>query len=91
MGHPEWWVWTVSLAAATLLIGTTVVTVIGTFVRAIRATAPERQQLLWLLSVVAVMLATVFTTYGVVFAVAYGLVPVAVAIGVLRYGCSASR
>ncbi len=83
---PEWWVWTVSLAAATLLIGTTVVTVVGTFVRAIRATAPERQQLLWLLSVVAVMLATVFTTYGVVFAVAYGLVPVAVAIGVLRYG-----
>ncbi|WP_344112808.1 sensor histidine kinase [Kribbella alba] len=82
---PTWWVWAVGLSAAVLLISTVAVTVIGTLVRAIRAKAPERQQLLWLLSVVAAMLATVFTEYRLLFALAYGLVPVAVTIGVLRY------
>ncbi|WP_158294149.1 sensor histidine kinase [Kribbella sp. VKM Ac-2568] len=82
---PTWWVWVVGLSAAALLISTAAVTVIGTLVRAIRAKTPERQQLLWLLSVVAAMAATVFTEYRVLFGIAYGLVPVAVAIGVLRY------
>lgn len=82
---PIWWTWAVGLSAAVLLIATAAVTVVGTLVRAIGARTPERQQLLWLLSVVAAMLATVFTTYGALFAIAYGLVPVAVTIGVLRY------
>lgn len=82
---PTWWVWVVGLSAAALLIPTAAVTVVGTLVRAIRAKTPERQQLLWLLSVVAAMLATVFTEYRALFEVAYGLVPVAVTIGVLRY------
>jgi signal transduction histidine kinase len=82
---PTWWVWLVGLSAATILISTAAVTVVGTLVRAIRATNPERQQLLWLLSVVAAMLATVFTQYAALFAISYGLIPVAVAIGVLRY------
>jgi signal transduction histidine kinase len=82
---PTWWLWAVGLSAAVLLISTAAVTVIGTLVRAIRAKTPERQQLLWLLSVVAAMLATVFTDYRILFALAYGLVPVAVTIGVLRY------
>ncbi|TDO29995.1 histidine kinase/DNA gyrase B/HSP90-like ATPase [Kribbella sp. VKM Ac-2527] len=82
---PAWWVWAVGLSAAILLISTAAVTVVGTLVRAIRAKTPERQQLLWLLSVVAAMLATVFTEYRLLFAIAYGLVPVAVTIGVLRY------
>ncbi|MGA8044769.1 MAG: sensor histidine kinase [Dermatophilaceae bacterium] len=82
---PTWWTWAVGLPAAVLLIATTVVTVVGTFVRALRAKTPERQQLLWLLSVVAAMLATVFTEYQALFVLAYGLVPVAVAVGVLRY------
>jgi len=82
---PSWWVWVVGMSAAAVVISTAAVTVIGTLVRAIRAKTPERQQLLWLLSVVAAMLATVFTEYRVLFAIAYGLVPVAVLIGVLRY------
>lgn len=82
---PTWWTWTIGLSAAVLLIAATAVSLVGTLARAIRARTPERQQLLWLLSVVAAMLATVFTEYGALFAIAYGLVPVAVAIGVLRY------
>ena len=82
---PSWWNWGVGLSAAALLISTAAVTVVGTLVRAVRAKTPERQQLLWLLSVIAAMLATVFTEYRVLFAVAYCLVPVAVTIGVLRY------
>ncbi len=82
---PTWWAWVVGLPAAVLLISTTAVTVVGTLVRAVRAKTPERQQLIWLLSVIAAMVATVFTDYRVLFAVAYGLVPVAVTIGVLRY------
>ena len=82
---PTWWLWMVGLPAVVLLISTTTVTVIGTLIRAIRARTPERQQLLWLFSVVAAMVATVFTEYRVLFAVTYGLVPVAVTIGVLRY------
>jgi signal transduction histidine kinase len=82
---PAWWLWVVGLPAIVLLISTAAVTVIGTLVRAIRAKSPERQQLLWLLGVVAAMAATVFTEYRVLFAIAYGLVPVAVTIGVLRY------
>ncbi|HET6986318.1 MAG TPA: histidine kinase, partial [Kribbella sp.] len=82
---PSWWLWAVGLSAAVLLVSTAAVTMVGTLVRAIRAKSPERQQLLWLLSVVAAMLATVFTEYRALFAIAYGLVPVAVTIGVLRY------
>ena len=82
---PIWWVWAVGLSAAALLISTAAVALIGTLVRAIRARTPERQQLLWLLSVVAAMSATVFTPYPALFAIANGLVPVAVTIGVLRY------
>ncbi|WP_344214599.1 sensor histidine kinase [Kribbella sancticallisti] len=82
---PTWWVWLVGLPAVVLLISTAAVTVVGTLVRAIRAKTPERQQLLWLLSVVAAMVATVFTEYRVLFGITYGLVPVAVTIGVLRY------
>ncbi len=82
---PTWWVWATGLSAAAVRSSTASVSVIGTLVRAIRATNPERQQLLWLLCVVAAMLATVFTEYRVLFAIAYGMVPVAVTIGVLRY------
>jgi signal transduction histidine kinase len=82
---PTWWIWLVVLSAAVVTVPTAAMTVIGTLVRAIRATTPERQQLIWLLSVVTAMVATVFTQYWALFAISYGLVPVAVAIGVLRY------
>ena len=54
--------------------------------RAWRASAPERQQLLWLISVVAVLVATTFNPPEFLFLLSYTLIPVAVAIGVLRYG-----
>jgi len=47
-------------------------------VRALRAQAPERQQLVWLVSVVAAMLATVFLPIDYVFGIAYTCVPIAV-------------
>jgi signal transduction histidine kinase len=82
---PTWASYVVGLSAAGLLIAAAASTLVGTLVRALRATTPERQQLLWLLSVVAAMIATVFTEYSLLFAISYGLVPVAVTIGVLRY------
>ena len=82
---PEGAVWAPGVATAALLGTSAVSTIVGTLVRAVRARAPERQQLLWLLSVVALMVGTVFTEHRGLFAVSYGLIPVAVAIGVLRY------
>jgi signal transduction histidine kinase len=82
---PVWSSYALGLTAAGLLIAAAASTVIGTLLRAVRATTPERQQLLWLLGVVGAMLATVFTEYRVLFALSYALVPVAVTIGVLRY------
>jgi signal transduction histidine kinase len=82
---PVWAAYVVGIPALVLLIVTAVNVIVGTLVRAVRARTPERQQLLWLLSVVALMTATVMTEYDIAFGLAYGLVPVAVAIGVLRY------
>jgi signal transduction histidine kinase len=81
---PPWWGWAVGGPALVLVAATTATTIVGTVVRAVRATAPERQQLLWLVSVIAAMAGTLFLS-GVAFAVSYGLLPVAVAVGVLRY------
>ncbi|WP_353953433.1 sensor histidine kinase [Knoellia sp. S7-12] len=82
---PEWALWAFGVPAAVLLAASAVSTIVGTLVRAVRARTPERQQLLWLLSVVTLMVGTVFTEYSVLFGLSYGLVPVAVVIGVLRY------
>lgn len=84
---PDWGVYVVGLPAAALLMAAAASTIVGTLVRVVRARFPERQQLLWLLSVITAMLATLFLgdPWGIVFAVSYGLVPVAVMIGVLRY------
>jgi signal transduction histidine kinase len=82
---PPWWSLGVALWAAAILIPAALLTVAGTLARAIRASYPERQQLLWLLSVVTAMLATVFAPTEGLFSVAYGLVPIAITVGVLRY------
>lgn len=82
---PTWTSYVLGLSAAALLIPTALTATLGTLVRAVRATSPERQQLLWLISVVAGLLATVFTGPEIVFILSYTLIPVAVAIGVLRY------
>ena len=82
---PLWWAAAVGFGAAGILIPATVVTIVGTVLRALHARAPERQQLVWLVSVVAAMLATVFLPVDYVFGIAYTCVPIAVVVGVLRY------
>lgn len=82
---PIWSSYVLGVTAAALLISTALTATLGTLIRAVRASSPERQQLLWLLSVVAGMLGTVFTGPEVLFLLSYTLVPVAVAVGVLRY------
>lgn len=82
---PEWLVWVLVLPAVALLVGTTVTAMVGTTMRTIRARAPERQQLLLLLTVVALLALSIFLPWQAPVVVAYGLVPVAVVVGVLRY------
>ncbi len=82
---PVWTAYAVGLPAAALLIACAVSVTVGTLLRAIRAVSPERQQLLWLLSVVAGLLLTVLTELELVFVFCYTFIPVAVTIGVLRY------
>ncbi|MCW2580111.1 MAG: hypothetical protein JWR82_1712 [Blastococcus sp.] len=82
---PSWWGWVVGVPALVVVAATAATTIVGTVVRVIRARAPERQQLLWLISAVAAMVGTVFVPYEGPFGIAYGLLPVAVAVGVLRY------
>ena len=82
---PEWVVWVLGIASVALLLGTTVTALVGTAVRTVRAGRPERQQLLLLLTVVAVLAISIFGPYEWLLGVAYGLVPITVVVGVLRY------
>ena len=83
---PAWWGWVTAGTGAVLLVPAVGVTIVGTLVRVARATTPERQQLLWLVCVVGVMVATIFlpATEGP-FMVMFACIPVAVVVGVLRY------
>ena len=82
---PTWTAYVVLPVMGALLAAATASSIVGTLVRVVRATYPERQQLLWLLCVVGAMVATVFTEYRMLFAFAYCMVPAAVLVGVLRY------
>jgi signal transduction histidine kinase len=82
---PTWWVWASGLLTAAIIVPATAVSLVGTVVRATRARAPERAQLVWLVCVVGAMVATVFLPVEYLFGIAYALVPIAVVIGVLRY------
>ncbi len=82
---PEWVVWVLGIASVVLLLGTTVTALVGTAVRTVRAGRPERQQLLLLLTVVAVLADQHLRAHEWVLEVAYGLVPITVVVGVLRY------
>ncbi|KGN40205.1 hypothetical protein [Knoellia aerolata] len=64
---PAWALWVVGAPTVVLLAGSAGSVIVGTAWRAVRASAPERQQLLWLLSVVALMVGTVFTEYRLLF------------------------
>ena len=82
---PEWWAVGIGVLAVCLLAPAAAVSLVGTVLRTVQASSPERQQLVWLLWVVTAMAATVFLPWSGVFALSYGLVPVAVVVGVLRY------
>ncbi|KGN32169.1 hypothetical protein N802_10615 [Knoellia sinensis KCTC 19936] len=82
---PAWWPWVVGILAAASLAVAVAIAVVGTLVRVVRATSPERQQLLLLLVAITAMVGTVFLPLEFVFPVAYAAVPVAVMVGVLRY------
>ncbi len=83
---PVWMSYVFGLAAAGLLIPAAVSIVVGTLARTWRASSPERQQLLWLITMVVGLVATILNGPEIVFVLSYTLIPVAVAVGVLRYG-----
>jgi signal transduction histidine kinase len=69
-----------------LFVGGTVVIWVASVVRLLHARPPERQQLAWLLLVVVPFLLVAFLTSSMPGFLALGfLIPVAVAVGVLRY------
>lgn len=70
----------------TLFVGGTIVIWVASVVRLLRARSPERQQLAWLLLVVVPFLLVAFLTASMPGFLALGfLIPVAIAVGVLRY------
>ena len=73
------------IPAAVLIIGSLPIVLVGTLVRALRARTPERQQLLWLLAVLVTFVAGFFSPFETPFSITFGLVPVAITVGVLRY------
>jgi signal transduction histidine kinase len=69
-----------------LVVGGTVVIWVASVVRLLRTRPPERQQLAWLLLVVVPFLLVAFLTPSIPGFLALGfLIPVAVAVGILRY------
>lgn len=82
---PTWFSIATLIPAAVLIVGSLPVVLVGTLVRALRAGTPERQQLLWLAATLVIFIFAFLSPVESVFSVAYGLVPVAITIGVLRY------
>lgn len=83
---PEWWGWATAGVSAALIIPSVGIVVVGTLVRVTRARSPERQQLLWLVCVVGVMVATLaLPASEVPFMIMFACIPLAVLVGVLRY------
>src|SRR5215207_950895 len=75
------------IAGAPLLIAGTLVIWGGSVVRLVRARSPERQQLAWLLVVIIPwVVMTFFASTSPAFTLFGLLLPVAIAVGVLRYG-----
>lgn len=73
-------------AGAVLLLVGLGATIVTTIRRMIRAGAPERQQILLLLiATVIAVLGVVFSPYPWLGSMAFALVPIAIAVGVLRY------
>jgi signal transduction histidine kinase len=88
---PDWWPVLAGAAAwvfKPVLALSMLVIWVGTAVRLARATAPRRQQLVWLMCVAVPFLPAMFATVGfanLLVLLSLSLVPVAVAVGALRY------
>jgi signal transduction histidine kinase len=82
---PTWWTIVLAVPTVALVVGSVPVVLVGTLLRARRAGAPERPQLLLLLAFLVAMVAGFVSPWQFSFAVVYGLLPVAVVVGVLRY------
>jgi signal transduction histidine kinase len=75
-----------AVVGGVLLAASTLVIWVGSVVRLVRARSPERQQLAWLFFVVVGwILVSVVASSNAVFVALGFLIPVAVAVGVLRY------
>lgn len=82
---PAWYPIVLGVPTAVLVLGSVLVALVGTLVRAARARTPERQQLLLLLAFQLAMVFGFFSQAPLSFALIYGMLPVAVVVGVLRY------
>ena len=83
---PEWWTWATAGTSAVLLVPAVAVAVVGTLLRVARARSPERQQLLWLVCVVGLVVATIFLpATEIPFLVTFACIPLAVMVGVTRH------
>ena len=83
---PDWWAWATAGTSAALLVPALAVAVVGTLLRVARARSPERQQLLWLVCVVGLLVATIFLpATEIPFMVTFACIPLAVMVGVLRH------
>ncbi|MFW3172441.1 ATP-binding protein [Geodermatophilus sp. CPCC 206100] len=81
-----WWVTVGGLTATAAVVLGAAVLWAGTLVRLVRARRPERQQLAWLVCVVVPLAVAVFFVPWAPATVTFALlVPVAVAVGVVRY------
>jgi two-component system NarL family sensor kinase len=69
---------------AVLVLSAVAFTLVNTFVRAMRAGYPERQQLTWLVTLAPVAVFVLFLPYEGLQRLLYGI-PLAIVVGVLRY------
>lgn len=81
-----WWDPVVAVGAFALILGGTLTIWVGTGRRLVGARSPERQQLAWLVASVAALYVSVFLAGGSLLWVTSFLLPIAVGVGILRYG-----
>lgn len=81
-----WWDPVIAGMAFALVLGGMLTIWVGTGRRLVAARRPERQQLAWLVVAVGALYVSVFLTGGALLWVSSTLLPIAVGVGILRYG-----
>lgn len=81
-----WWDPVGAVIAFALILGGTLAIWVGTGRRLVTARSPERQQLAWLVVAVAALYVSVFGAGGALLWISSSLLPIAVGVGILRYG-----